>query len=150
NDRNVFDQGGPTSAGVDFESNGTGRANVVSGNYFGFNFDGSAWTGAKLDLGIYLGGSGGNTISFNSIGNLSSSGIYLSGTNTTGNTIVGNGIGIGPDESAAGNNDAGIAIVANAHGNVVGTTAYTTQSGGGNTIVNNAGPGVWVENGAGT
>lgn len=144
--RNVFDQG---SAGVDFEANGTGRANTVQGNYIGFNFDGSPWTGAAMTYGIYLGGSGGNTLSYNSIGGMNSNGIRLTGTNTTGNTLVANGIGIGPTNAAAGNNNAGIGIAVSAHDNVIGTAAYLTQSGGGNYIVNNFGPGIWLETTAG-
>ena len=144
--RNVFDQG---SAGVDFEANGTGRANTVQGNYIGFNFDGSPWTGAAMTYGIYLGGSGGNTLSYNSIGGMNSNGIRLTGTSTTGNTLVANGIGIGPTNAAAGNNNAGIGIAVSAHDNVIGTAAYLTQSGGGNYIVNNFGPGIWLETTAG-
>jgi hypothetical protein len=144
--RNVFDQG---SAGVDFEANGTGRANTVQGNYFGFNFDGSPWTGAVMTYGIYLSGSGGNTIGYNSIGGMNSNGIRLTGPNTTGNTLVANGIGIGPTNVAAGNNNAGIGIAVSAHDNVIGTAAYLSQSGGGNYIVNNFGPGIWLETTAG-
>lgn len=147
NDRNVFDQGG---AGVDFESNGLNRANVVEGNWFGFNFDGTAWTGAQMTYGIYVLGSGGNTIGYNSIGNLNSNGIRLTGSNTTANTVISNGIGVAPDNSPAGNGNAGIGIAASAHGNVIGTASYATQSGGGNYIKNNFGPGVWVESTAGS
>ena len=147
NDRNVFDQG---SAGVDFESNGLNRQNVVEGNWFGFNFDGTPWTGAQMTYGIYVLGSGGNTIGYNSIGNLNSNGIRLTGANTTANTIISNGIGVAPDNSAAGNGNSGIGIAAGAHGNVIGTASYKTQSGGGNYIKYNFGPGVWVESNAGT
>jgi hypothetical protein len=144
--RNVFDQG---SAGVDFEANGTGRANTVQGNYFGFNFDGSRWTGPAMTYGMYLVGSGGNTLSYNAIGGMSSNGIRLTGPNTTGNIVVSNNIGIGPDNAAVGNGNAGIGIAVSAHDNVIGTAAYLTQSGGGNYIVNNLGPGVWLETTAG-
>ena len=148
NNRNVFDQG---STGVDFESNGTGRSNVVEGNYFGFNFDGTPWTGPVMTYGIYLLASGGNTIGYNSIGKMNSNGIRLSGTNSTANTMIGNGIGIAPTGVAAGNGNAGIGIAAGAHDNVVGTDAAKTPqgSGGGNYIVNNFGPGVWIESTAG-
>ncbi len=145
--RNVFDQG---TAGVDFEANGTGRAHTVEGNYFGFNFDGTSWAGPAMTYGIYMLGSGGNTIGYNSIGNMSSNGIRLTGANTTGNTLIANGIGIGPDNGAAGNGNAGIGIAASAHDNVIGTASYQTQSGGGNYIVNNFGPGIWLETTAGT
>jgi hypothetical protein len=146
NSRNVFDQG---SAGVDFEANGTGRANTVQGNYFGFNFDGTPWTGAAMTYGIYLVGSGGDTIGYNSIGGMSSNGIRLTGSNTTGNTLVSNGIGIAPTGAVAGNNNAGIGIAVSAHDNVIGTAAYLTQSGGGNYVSNNFGPGIWLETTAG-
>ncbi len=146
NDRNVFNQG---IAGIDFESNGVGRYNVVEGNFAGFNFNGTPWTGAAMTYGIYVLGSGGNTISYNSIGGMTSNGIRLTGTNTTGNTLIGNGIGIGPTGTTAGNGNAGIGIAASAHGNVIGTAAYQNQSGGGNYIVNNFGPGIWLETTAG-
>jgi hypothetical protein len=142
--RNVFDQGG---AGVDFESNGTARNNLVQGNWFGFNFDGSAWTGPSMTYGIYLLASGGNTLSYNSIGNMNSNGIRLTGSNAAGNTITANGIGIAPDGSAAANLNAGIGIASSAHGTIVG--APGGQGGGGNYIVSNFGPGVWIENTAG-
>lgn len=144
--RNVFNQG---TVGVDFEGNGTGRTNTVQGNYFGFNFDGSPWAGAKLRWGIYVAGSGGNDIGYNAIGGLSDNGIRLTGTNTTGNVLTTNDIGIAPDGSAAGNGNAGIGIANGAHDNVIGTAAFQTQSGGGNYIVNNFGPGIWLENTAG-
>lgn len=146
NDRNVFDQG---SAGVDFESNGVGRANVVEGNYFGFNFDGTKWTGTAMVYGIYVLGSGGNTLGYNSIGWMNSNGIRLTGANTTGNTLIANGVGISPYGTAAGNGNAGIGIAAGAKNNVIGTVSYLTQSGGGNYISNNFGPGVWLETTAG-
>jgi len=146
NNRNVFDQGGE---GIDFESNGVNRANVIEGNYFGFNFDGTPWTGPVMTYGIYVLGSGGNTIGYNSIGGMNSNGIRLTGSNATANTLIANGIGTAPNGVAAGNGNAGIGIAAGAHDNVIGTATYLTQSGGGNYIVNNFGPGVWVENTAG-
>ena len=146
NDRNVFDQG---NAGVDFESNGTGRGNLVEGNYFGFNFDGTQWTGNAMVYGIYVLGSGGNTLGYNSIGWMNSNGIRLAGASTTGNTLIANGIGISPYGTAAGNGNAGIGIASGAQNNVVGTVPYLTQSGGGNYISNNLGPGIWLETTAG-
>ena len=145
--RNVFNQG---TAGVDFEANGTGRANSVQGNYFGFNFDGSRWTGAAMSYGIYLAGSGGNTIGYNVVGGAAYNGIRLSGISTTGNTVIFNNIGVGPGNAAAGNGSAGIGIANDAHGNVIGTSAYLSQSGGGNLIANNFGPGVWLEPSSGS
>ncbi|HOV57875.1 MAG TPA: right-handed parallel beta-helix repeat-containing protein [Rhodanobacteraceae bacterium] len=145
--RNVFNQG---STGVDFEGNGTGRANNVQGNYFGFNFDGSPWAGAAMTYGVYLVGSGGNTIGYNYIGGMASNGVRLSGPNSTGNTLVSNSIGVAPDGTAAGNNNAGVGIAVSAHDNVVGAASFLTQSGGGNIIANNFGPGVWLESGAGS
>lgn len=145
-DRNVFDQG---SYGVDFEANGLGRANTVEGNYFGFNFDGTPWTGAQPLNGIYLVGSGGNTLRNNYVGGAKNEGILLSGANTTANTLTQNVIGQAPSLVAAGNGSAGIGLTASAHANVIGTATFLTQSGGGNIIVNNSGPGIWVETTAG-
>ncbi len=145
-DRNIFDQG---SYGVDFEANGLGRANTVEGNYFGFNFDGTPWTGAQPLNGIYLVGSGGNTLRNNYVGGAKDEGILLSGVNATANTITQNVIGQAPSLVAEGNGSAGIGLSASAHGNVIGTATFLTQSGGGNIIVNNAAPGIWVESTAG-
>lgn len=144
--RNVFDQG---VAGVDFEANGLNRANTVQGNFVGFNFDGTLWTGAKMTYGIYLVGSGGNTLSYNTIGGTSANGIRLSGPNTASNTVISNTVGLAPSGDAAGVNNAAIGIAAGAHDNVIGTASYLSQSGGGNELVYNAGPGVWLESTAG-
>ncbi|HEY2396930.1 MAG TPA: choice-of-anchor Q domain-containing protein [Rudaea sp.] len=145
-DRNVFDQG---SYGIYFEANGTARANTVEGNYLGYNFDGTPWAGANPFSNIYLSGSGGNTIRNNYAGGAKNEGILLSGSNTTGNTLAQNIIGQSPSLVAAGGGSAGIGIVNGAHGNVIGTSTFLTQSGGGNLIVNNSGPGIWVESTAG-
>jgi len=145
-DRNVFDQAG---IAIDFEGNGTARANTVEGNYIGFHFDGTPWVGSHPQYGVYLVGSGGNTVRGNYIGGASENGIRLSGANSTGNTILQNIIGMSPSLAAAGNGNAGVGFANGAHDNVVGTAQYQNQSGGGNTIVNNFGPGVWAEPSAG-
>ncbi len=145
-DRNVFDQG---SYGIYFEANGTGRSNTVEGNYLGYNFDGTPWVGTNPFSNIYLSGSGGNTLRNNYLGGAENEGILLSGANTTGNILAQNIIGQAPSLVPAGGGSAGIGIINGAHANVIGTSTFLTQSGGGNLIVNNSGPGVWVESTAG-
>jgi len=153
-DRNVFDQA--SNAAIDLESNGLERHHHIEGNYIGFNLDGTLWSGFQNSYGIKVYATGGNTISHNYIGSSQNDGLYLGGINTTNNIVQFNIIGLAPTSSgflgplpAAGNYGDGIRLAGGAHDNVIGAFLATNTSGG-NLIVHNLGPGVWVQNGAGT
>ena len=146
-DRNVFNMG---TAAIDFEYNGISGGHVVEGNYLGLNFDGTSWLGTRSTYGLYVQGSGGNTIRSNFIGRALNEGIHLSGASTTANTLATNFVGEAPGGASVGNGSAGILITSGAHDNVIGTANYQTQSGGGNYILDNFGPGIWLDPTAGS
>jgi hypothetical protein len=150
---NVFDQS--THAAIDIESAGAGHN--VYGNFIGFNFDGSIWSGAANKYGIYVAGTANNAIEYNAIGGTVDSALVLTGANASGNVIVYNVIGSTPFDGAAAGNGAGVCtpiclsvpaidIVSSAHDNYIGALG---GSGGGNLVTNNYGSGVAVETGAG-
>jgi hypothetical protein len=159
-DRNVFGQS--TDAAIKLAGNGAGN-HLIQGNYIGFNFDGTKPVGSSEPtpnkFGIYLQGSGANEISYNFVGASPLNAIHLTGAATSANRIIENSLGIAPaDGSAAGNGYgtcnplcldgyAAIDIVSGAHDNSVGAIG---GSGGNNFIINNSGPGVWIEQTAGT
>ena len=153
-DRNVFAQS--TEAAIKLASNGAGH-HLIQGNYIGFDFDGSQWTGAPNKYGIYLQDSGSNEISFNYIGGSQLYALFLTGTNTSANHVIENSIGSAPADGSAAGNGAGsgcllcfalpaVDLASGAHGNYIGAIG---GSGGNNVIVNNYGGGVYVEQGAG-
>jgi hypothetical protein len=123
--------------------------NSVQGNRIGLNAAGTqaignGWTGLSLYSGAHdnvVGGAipgAGNTIS----GNLNY-GIDLSGTNTTGNLIQGNRIGVdaGGTQGVA-NLWAGVGIYGGANGNTIGLSV--NGSGAGNQVAFNSGDGIVV------
>jgi len=154
-DRNVFAQS--TEAAIKIASNGAGH-HLIQGNYLGFNFDGTKWTGTPNKYGIYLQDSGSNEISFNYIGNSQLYALFLSGANTSANHVIENSIGAAPADGSPAGNGAGsgcllcfalpaVELASGAHGNYIGAIG---GNGGNNVIVNNYGGGVYVEQGAGT
>ena len=154
-DRNVFVQS--TDAAVKIASNGVGN-HVIQGNYFGFNYDGTKRAGNQNKWGVYALDSGGNEISYNYFGSTALDAIHLSGAATSFNHIVENSIGTAPADGAAAGGGYGtcnpiclglfpaIDILSGAHDNYVGAVG---AGGGNNFIVNEDGPGVWVEATAG-
>ncbi len=122
--RNVF--AGSASDGVVVRGPGT-RENTIAGNYIGLNAAGTAalpnaaagvilYDGAQDNM---IGGSeagAGNVISGNR-----HEGLGLAGTNTTGNQVLGNFIGLNAaGSSALPNGWAGVALFSGASSNVVG------------------------------
>ncbi len=142
-EHNVFDQS--TAVAIEISGNGPAGGNYIFGNYIGFALDGSNWGSASNLNGIQITGSGGNRVESNVIGNSANYGMFLTGPNTTANTINYNTIGLTPfTRVAAGNGNAGIAFANGAHGNRIGPAPGST-AGGQNEIRNNAGPGIWLE-----
>ncbi|MCD4813159.1 right-handed parallel beta-helix repeat-containing protein [bacterium] len=108
-----------------FMSGGVGH--VIAGNYIGCNAGGTA---------PLLNGSG-SIVLFNSFqnmiqGNYNIQEINLQNTGTFGNTLVGNVIGVFPDQSPVVGLVAGINLFTGAHGNMIGNKA----TGVGNLIAN--------------
>ncbi len=125
--------------------------NVVEGNYIGLNAAGTAALPNTLEgIEIYNGAQGNfiggtsaaarNIISGNDL-----QGVLISDTNTTGNVVEGNYIGLNPAGNAAMPNSVGVNIANGAQGNLVGGAA----SGAGNIISGNEFQGVSLQN-AGT
>jgi titin len=137
---------GCQSAGLLIDGSNS-MGNVVSGCYLGLNPPGtvampnlvygiSIWGGAQSNLiGGYVAAAR-NVISGNG------SGVFLANTNTTGNVVVGNYIGLNAAGSAAiPNKHDGLEIGNGAAANTVGGTG-----GGGNCISGNGGSGVVIFN----
>jgi len=103
-----------------------GFAHTIVGNYLGTDATGVVDLGNSND-GIdvagadscVIGGIGANDR--NVIANNDNEGINFSGATTTGNTVIGNYIGLAADgTTAAGNSDVGIAILSGSNGNTIG------------------------------
>ncbi len=127
-------------------STGFGDDNVISGNWVGFDADWAA--GPNADMGILVTHAAvGNRIQGNVVGNSGTSGIGVRVTGTTGNTVSGNLIGVGPDGvTAMPNTQHGIRISETADGNTVGGVAAEDA----NTIAFNLGDGIHVAADAGS
>ncbi|MCA1576617.1 MAG: carboxypeptidase regulatory-like domain-containing protein [Acidobacteria bacterium] len=149
--RNIISANG-NFGNVVLGSNSLGSAAIVRGNYIGTDVTGTRALGASSTAGInivsnnhVIGGlveGARNVISGNAVG------IRLGGSfsGTAGNVIQGNYIGL----NAAGtgplpNTEQGIAIT-----DAVGNTIGGTQSGAGNKIAFNGGPGLTISAGTGT
>lgn len=123
--------------------------NLVQGNQIGLDATGAlalanSWAGVAVGNGAssnLIGGTGsnaGNTVS----GNLNY-GITLVGTNTTGNLVQGNRIGLNAaGTQALGNGWDGVSLYGGANGNVIGFAV--DHSGAGNQIAFNGGGGIAV------
>ncbi|HEY5298240.1 MAG TPA: M12 family metallopeptidase [Verrucomicrobiae bacterium] len=120
------------------------RNNVVEGNYIGLNANGNAalpnaWAGIEIYDGAQSNLIGGYTAAARNVisGNLLQ-GVAIS-TNTSGNIVAGNYIGLDPTGTVAiGNGYSGVNIFNGSSGNVIGGTA----SGAGNVISGNNDQGV--------
>ena len=128
------------------------RNNVVQGNWIGLNATGTAslpntWSGVAIYGGAQSNIIGGTTAgAHNIISGNTLQGITVSDTNTTGNVVEGNFIGLNPSGTTAlANGWAGVDIFGGAQGNLVGGIA----AGAGNVISGNGTQGVAVS-GAGT
>ncbi len=146
-DRNIIASN--TDSGVSLTDADT-TGNRVIGNYIGVNSLGSGSL-ANGEHGVLIqneasdnevGGTAegeGNLISANS-----ESGVYISGTDTTGNVVAGNRIGLNASGAATlGNVSSGVTVAGDASDNVIGGT----DAGAGNTISGN-GTGVRVDGAA--
>jgi parallel beta-helix repeat protein len=110
--------------GIEISGNDS-RGNVVSGNFIGPSQSGGA--GAGNTVGVYVDGAPGNIIgggAGNVISGNISVGVYILGSPSTGNQVMGNLIGVGPDGLTRLLNPTGV-FIENAPGNTIGgaTTA---------------------------
>lgn len=120
---------------------------TIANNLIGFQADGSGNGGNQS--GIYVYNSPGNRIEYNQIGNNTGWGIILSGPTTSGNTIQYNMLGANQGGAViAPNGDGAVLMNFGAHDNTIG--APLTATWGGNMILYNDGPGVWISASGGT
>jgi titin len=134
------------TTGVYLASGATGT--LVQGNDIGTDVTGSVKIG-NTSYGIYLNGSGGNTIGGTAAGagNVISgngTGVFLNGAGATNNLLQGNYIGTNSSGAALGNSLVGVSL-SSASNNTIGGTA----GGAGNTIAYNTSNGVKVNAGSG-
>ena len=136
--RNVIS--GNAHIGVSMHESGT-NSNLVSGNYIGLNATGTAalpntYQGVAVFLGAQNNVIGGtSTAARNVIAGNNLDGIAFLNSGTTGNLVEGNYIGLNAAGNAKlANNGAGVAIVAGAASNIVGSS---TVAGGRNVISGN-------------
>ena len=117
-----------------------GTGNKVMGNYIGTTADGSA--ALTTIYGVYAYNSSNNTIGGttagerNIISGSSQVGVYLNGTPSTGNKVIGNYIGTNADGSAKLPNNDGVFIGAAPNNTIGGTTAGERNIISGNTSSN--------------
>ena len=143
-ERNIIS--GSAYQGLAIRDPGT-RNNVVEGNYIGLNANGTAalpnaWAGIQIFGGAQSNLIGGYTASARNIisGNLLQ-GVAISDTNTDGNIVAGNYIGLDPTGSfAISNGYAGVDIFGGSFGNTIGGTILDA----GNVISGNALQGVSI------
>jgi CSLREA domain-containing protein len=124
-----------------------GSQNTLHGNWIGLNSSGTT-TASNLNGGIYIEDSSQNIIGGltsqerNVISGNVGSAIYVYGLDATGNTILGNYIGLFPNGTLANGNSGSGIVLDNAPNNLIGGTA----SGAGNVIVGNRYQGIWIGN----
>ncbi len=129
---------GSATAGIYLDSAAGGT--TVAHNVIGFQPDGQSNGGNEI--GIFIFNSPGNRIEGNFIGHSNFNGITISGTSSIANRVQYNVIGQDYLGGIAGNAGAGISVISGARDSVIG--APMGQSYGGNTVVGNGGPGVWI------
>jgi titin len=134
---------GAADAGIYLDN--TAGGSVVGNNVIGFQPNGMFAVGNSI--GIFVFNSPANNLQYNFIGNSTSNGITLSGAASSGNILQHNTIGVGYELAPAANAGAGVGVIFAAHDNTIG--AVLTGTGGGNQIVDNVGPGVWISNSGG-
>ncbi len=141
--RNII--GGSLYQGLFIRDPGT-RNNVVEGNYIGVNANGNAalpnaWAGIEIYGGAQSNLIGGYTSTArNIISGNTLQGVAIT-TNTSGNIVAGNYIGLDPTGTTAmPNHDAGVDIFNGSSGNIIGGTA----TGAGNVISGNGPQGVSI------
>jgi len=118
---------------------GTNGNNSITRNYIGTDASGQSVGSAANADGIVL-NSANNYIGENLISGNTASGVLLSGSRASNNTLVANYIGTGPQGIFSVPNNRGIYLVLGASGNFIGTTG----SGGFNVISGNTGDGILI------
>ncbi len=142
--------GGPTESQRNLISGNSSAAVMISGDEHDIenNFVGlDALGGSEIPngTGIMIQGGTDNTIgglegdATNYIAGNDQSGVWLRGSSTVGNFVLGNAIGVGPTDAAFGN-FVGVDVSEGASDNVIGTS----EIGFGNVIAHNQGAGVRV------
>ena len=128
---------------------GTGTCyNVIEGNYLGLNAAGTVAV-SNLSAGVEIsGGAQSNLVggyvagARNVIAGNNAGGVSITGTNTSGNVVAGNYIGLNAAGTATvANNGSGVQMFNGTTGNVIGGT----QPGAGNVISGNAYQGVQID-----
>ncbi|MEP6849222.1 MAG: Calx-beta domain-containing protein [Acidobacteriota bacterium] len=147
---NGLDFGSRIFCGVAVRKDGSGTpsSTFIKGNFVGTNAAGTGAIGNR-DSGIELTDSPGNTVGGAGLGegNVISGnlrrGLFIQAPSASGNTVKGNLIGVGADGILPiGNGDiGGVFVSATAAGNTIGGT----QVGEGNTVANNVGPGIRID-----
>lgn len=146
NARNIIS--GSTDQGLVIRDTGT-KSNVVEGNYIGLNAAGTAALPNTLAGLEIFGGAQSNTVggltagARNIISGNTLQGIAIDGTNSSGNVIEGNYVGLDPSGmTAIPNGFAGVNFFGGAQGNLVGGTA----PGAANVISGNGLQGILFQN----
>jgi hypothetical protein len=121
--------------------------NIVSGCWLGLDYTGMNTAPNALQGILIYDGAGGNfvggtnALARNVISGNTQYGVLVSGTNTTGNVILGNYIGTDAGGSRVVSNAfGGMFLTGGAHGNTVGGTNATAR----NVISGNTSAGVWI------
>jgi parallel beta-helix repeat protein len=141
---NVFS--GNPSEGLRLQDAGT-SGNVVQGNFFGTDASGSIaipnnFAGVTIFNGATSNTIGGTSLAARNVSSGNYYGIVIGDPGTSENVVEGNLVGIGADDlSALRNGFAGIAVWDGATNNFIGGI----NSGAGNIIAFNYGPGVYVQ-----
>jgi titin len=140
-----------TGNGVYIHDSGT-KNNVVEGNIIGTNAAGATTLGNQNDGVAIVGGATGNTVGGTSSGDRNVlvgsgfSGVEMSGTGTSTNTVVGNLIGTDTHGTATLGNFDGVNIGFGASGNTVGGTTVGAR----NVISANTSSGIDLEDSGAT
>ncbi len=148
-DRNVISGNG--ESGILIE-NASASGNLVIGNFIGTDANGTSDLGNSL-AGVLISNASNNTVggsvagANNLISGNGEAGVEITGSGSTGNTVLGNRIGLDTSGAATlGNSWAGVWLNSGAASNIIGGT----ERGAGNVIAGNAADGVELRNDAGS
>ncbi|MBI5699150.1 right-handed parallel beta-helix repeat-containing protein [Candidatus Saganbacteria bacterium] len=115
----------------------TSSTTTIKGNYIGTNRNGTLAV-ANAGSGIYIDNYPTNTVDSNYISGNTGNGIVINGSLSSGNTVLGNYIGLGTTEANLGNSGDGILIQGGANSNTIGTNNRIAYNGSDGVEVNGA------------